>query len=116
MTALGQTADNTKSEPKGSSVGDQMGSEKTTEPSTELEKTELLTEPLTEPETAEPSTAGPAKKGTRFWLNIATLSVVATLGGLDGTIISTSLPNILTDLGGSNSKYVWVSGAFFLAM
>ncbi|KAL3952617.1 hypothetical protein ACCO45_012560 [Purpureocillium lilacinum] len=55
------------------------------------------------------------KKGLRFWLIVVSLAVTAILAALDGTIVTTSLPSISADLDGG-SNYVWVSGAYFLAV
>jgi hypothetical protein len=54
------------------------------------------------------------KKDWRFWSIIASLSVVAILAAIDGTIITTALPSITDTLSGGN-KYVWVIGAYFLS-
>ena len=54
------------------------------------------------------------KKDLRFWLIIASLAITALLAGIDGTIISTTLPSISAALGGGE-EYVWVSGSYFLA-
>lgn len=54
------------------------------------------------------------KKDLRFWLIVASLGITALLAGIDGTIISTTLPSISAALGGGE-EYVWVSGSYFLA-
>ncbi|KAF2138627.1 uncharacterized protein K452DRAFT_256263 [Aplosporella prunicola CBS 121167] len=57
----------------------------------------------------------PQKRGVRFWLIIAGLSITGLLVALEATIVSTALPSIIADLGGADS-YVWVIMAYFLTM
>ncbi|KAB5513325.1 major facilitator superfamily-domain-containing protein [Coniochaeta sp. 2T2.1] len=64
--------------------------------------------------TTEPAEYVAEKKDLRFWLIVASLGVTALLAGIDGTIISTTLPSISAALGGGE-EYVWVSGSYFLA-
>ncbi|EON97815.1 putative multidrug resistance protein fnx1 protein [Phaeoacremonium minimum UCRPA7] len=49
----------------------------------------------------------------RFWAIIATLCVISILASLENTVVTTSLPYIVTqlDLG---ENYVWVTNVFFL--
>lgn len=49
----------------------------------------------------------------RFWAIIATLCVIGILSALENTVVTTSLPFIVTqlDLG---DNYVWVTNVFFL--
>ncbi|KAI1176371.1 multidrug resistance protein fnx1 [Nemania sp. FL0916] len=52
-------------------------------------------------------------KDPRFWAIIATLCVIGILSALENTVVTTSLPFIVTqlDLG---DNYVWVTNVFFL--
>lgn len=58
---------------------------------------------------SEPSNNVPTrrKRGLRFWLIIVSLAVTALLVALEATIVSTALPSIISDLGGTR-VYVWV--------
>lgn len=49
----------------------------------------------------------------RFWAIIATLCIIGILSSLENTVVTTSLPYIVTqlDLG---ENYVWVTNVFFL--
>ncbi|KAI1746166.1 DNA repair protein RAD50 [Xylaria scruposa] len=52
-------------------------------------------------------------KDPRFWAIIATLCVIGILSALENTVVTTSLPFIVTqlDLG---DNYIWVTNVFFL--
>ncbi|SPO01912.1 related to putative multidrug transporter Mfs1.1 (major facilitator family protein) [Cephalotrichum gorgonifer] len=53
------------------------------------------------------------EKGPRFWAIIATLCVVGLLSSLENTVVTTSLPFIVTQLG-LGENYIWVTNIFFL--
>ena len=61
----------------------------------------------------------PAKKpqdfprGPRFWAIIISLGVTNLLGALENTVVTTSAPTIVADLG-LGEKYIWITNAFFL--
>lgn len=52
-------------------------------------------------------------RSPRFWAIIATLCVIGLLSALENTVVTTSLPFIVTrlDLG---ENYIWVTNIFFL--
>lgn len=54
------------------------------------------------------------KKGLKFWLVFAAISLTTFLAALDTSIISTALPTIAADLG-SESLYVWIIDSYLLA-
>jgi EmrB/QacA subfamily drug resistance transporter len=58
----------------------------------------------------------PAKPvyGMNFYLILFALSMTNILVALEGTVVSTALPTIVSELGGGSS-YVWVSSGYFLA-
>lgn len=64
----------------------------------------------TDPDTVKSQT----KHSWRFWAILGTLSVTGLLSAIEGTIITTSLPTIIADLGGGE-LYIWVANAFFLS-
>lgn len=43
------------------------------------------------------------------------LCLFSFLGGLDGTIITTSLPIIARDIGGSEQLYVWIAQSYLFS-
>ena len=51
--------------------------------------------------------------GWRSWAIIATLSIVALLPALEGTVVSTALPTIVESLQGGK-QYIWVVNSYFL--
>ena len=53
-------------------------------------------------------------KTSRYWAIIVALCVMSLLVALEGTVISTALPSITRELGGSET-YVWVINAYFLS-
>lgn len=57
--------------------------------------------------TTTPGSSSGHNKGFRFWLIVLSLAVSAFLVALEGTVVSTALPSIVNDLGGS-SAYIWV--------
>jgi len=52
-------------------------------------------------------------KSLRFWAIIATLCVIGLLSALENTVVTTSLPFIVTQLG-LGENYIWVTNIFFL--
>ena len=61
----------------------------------------------------EPSTAGGARRGFRFWAIIASLCITGLLSALENTVVTTSLPTIVRDLN-LGDNYIWVTNVFFL--
>ncbi|RAH75489.1 MDR family MFS transporter [Aspergillus aculeatinus CBS 121060] len=58
--------------------------------------------------------AGPSfERGFRFWIIIATLCVIGILSALENTVVTTSLPHIVTELN-MGGNYIWVTNVFFL--
>lgn len=49
----------------------------------------------------------------RFWMIMLTLAIGILLVSLESTVVITSLPTIVADLG-IGSDYIWISNAFFL--
>jgi MFS family permease len=54
------------------------------------------------------------QKSYRFWMVLITLSFTILLTSLEGTVVITSLPFIVSDLA-IGSNYVWVSNVFLLS-
>jgi hypothetical protein len=54
-------------------------------------------------------------KTFRFYSIIAAATFCSVLTGLEGSIIPTSLPSIISDLGGGQI-YIWSANAYYLAM
>jgi len=55
------------------------------------------------------------QRGSRFWMIIVGLAITGLLIALEGTIVSTAMPTIVAELGGSDSA-VWMIMAYFLTM
>ncbi|OTA98520.1 hypothetical protein M426DRAFT_69671 [Hypoxylon sp. CI-4A] len=55
-----------------------------------------------------------AGRETRFWIIIASLSLLAFVSALDAMIVTTALPTITNDIGGSK-QYVWIANSFVIA-
>lgn len=53
------------------------------------------------------------KTSPRFWAIMATLCVIGILSALENTVVTTSLPFIVTELD-MGENYVWVTNVFFL--
>ncbi|KAJ5904317.1 Major facilitator superfamily domain general substrate transporter [Penicillium tannophilum] len=53
------------------------------------------------------------KRGFKFWAVIFALCVTGLLGALENTVVSTSMPTIVEDLG-IGDNYIWITNAFFL--
>lgn len=53
------------------------------------------------------------KRGFKFWAIIFALCVTGLLGALENTVVSTSMPTIVEDLG-IGDNYIWITNAFFL--
>ena len=68
-------------------------------------------EPVDEPNVPPEETR--EKRGLAFWCIIFVLCVTSILSALEGTIISTALPSIVSELGGEE-LYVWAVNGFFL--
>lgn len=49
----------------------------------------------------------------QFWLILATLCVIGLLSALENTVVTTSLPFIVSELG-LGENYIWVTNVFFL--
>lgn len=54
------------------------------------------------------------QKDYRFWMIMLTLCFAMLLTSLEATIVITSLPTIVHELG-LKSNYIWVTNVFFLA-
>jgi hypothetical protein len=54
------------------------------------------------------------KRGIRFWAILIGLGITNLLGALENTVVTTSAPFIVTDLG-MNGDYIWITNAFFVA-
>jgi len=55
----------------------------------------------------------PSHKDPRFWGIMVALCVATLLGGLETTIVTTSLPTIVHDLN-IGDDYVWITNVLFL--
>lgn len=53
------------------------------------------------------------RRGFRFWSIIASLCVTGLLSALENTVVTTSLPTIVRDLG-IGDNYIWITNVFFL--
>ena len=53
------------------------------------------------------------KPSPRFWAIISTLCVIGLLSALENTVVTTSLPFIVTELN-LGENYIWVTNIFFL--
>ena len=53
------------------------------------------------------------KPSPRFWAIISTLCVIGLLSALENTVVTTSLPFIVTELD-LGENYIWVTNIFFL--
>ncbi|KAJ5553985.1 Major facilitator superfamily domain general substrate transporter [Penicillium frequentans] len=53
------------------------------------------------------------ERGFKFWAIILALCVTGLLGALENTVVSTSMPTIVEDLG-IGDNYIWITNAFFL--
>lgn len=49
----------------------------------------------------------------RFWAIILTCAVIGLLSALENTVVTTALPDIITELA-MGENYVWVTNVFFL--
>lgn len=85
------------------------GQEKST--SAELKSQGEITHEVLSQEQIDSSTK--QRYGFRVWATIVALSFTQLLTALEGTVVSTALPTIVADLGGS-SDYIWVSSGYFL--
>ncbi|RDL35875.1 uncharacterized protein BP5553_06487 [Venustampulla echinocandica] len=54
-----------------------------------------------------------SQRGIRFWCIILALCVSGILSALEGTVVSTALPTIVHELGGSG-LYIWTVNGYFL--
>ncbi|KAK1767504.1 putative multidrug resistance protein fnx1 protein [Phialemonium atrogriseum] len=63
--------------------------------------------------TANESAAPKFNRSPRFWAIIATLCVIGILSSLENTVVTTSLPFIVTELN-LGENYIWVTNVFFL--
>lgn len=59
-------------------------------------------------------TEKPEPRSLRFWITIASLSLLAFICALDATIITTPLPTIVEEIGGE-TLYVWIANSFVIA-
>jgi len=55
----------------------------------------------------------PSHKDVRFWGIMVALCVATLLGGLETTIVTTSLPTIIHELN-IGDDYVWITNVLFL--
>lgn len=55
----------------------------------------------------------PMRRGFKFWTIIFTLCITGLLGALENTVVSTSMPTIVEELG-IGDNYIWITNAFFL--
>ena len=53
------------------------------------------------------------KPSPRFWAILSTLCVIGLLSALENTVVTTSLPFIVTELN-LGENYIWVTNIFFL--
>lgn len=80
----------------------------------------MLEEPSVENEATsaslvdQKSPVQPGNRPAQFWIIIASLSLLAFISALDAMIITTALPTITKDIGGS-SEYVWIADSFVVA-
>jgi MFS family permease len=68
----------------------------------------------TSPSTQLDSTPTTAPKTFRFWGTFVALCLLAFISALDVAIITTALPTITADIGGSK-QYIWIANSFVLA-
>ena len=61
----------------------------------------------------EPAKFQDFPRGPRFWAIIISLGVTNLLGALENTVVTTSGPTIVADLG-LGENYIWITNAFFL--
>ena len=61
-----------------------------------------------------PTPAPRTTKGSAFWLSFTAVLVCSFLSALDFSVVSTALPTIVAELGGSED-FVWVGAAYNLA-
>jgi hypothetical protein len=59
------------------------------------------------------SKSPPMRRGFKFWAIIFALCITGLLGALENTVVSTSMPTIVEDLG-IGDNYIWITNAFFL--
>ncbi|KAM0715208.1 hypothetical protein Q7P37_009673 [Cladosporium fusiforme] len=64
-------------------------------------------------EVTEQPTNHPAKKDVRFWGIMVAICIASLLGGLETTVVTTSLPTIVNELK-IGSGYVWITNVLFL--
>jgi hypothetical protein len=55
----------------------------------------------------------PSQKDVRFWGIMVALCIASLLGGLETTIVTTSLPTIVYELD-IGDDYVWITNSLFL--
>lgn len=63
--------------------------------------------------TAQHHASKPCHKDVRFWGIMVALCVATLLGGLETTIVTTSLPTIVKNLN-IGDDYVWITNVLFL--
>lgn len=61
-------------------------------------------------ETKEPANF---QRGFRFWAIIIGLGVTNLLGAFENTVVTTSAPIIVSELG-LGANYIWITNAFFV--
>jgi hypothetical protein len=64
-------------------------------------------------DTVEDGGSSPQKRGFRFWMIMLALAVTSILSALEGTIVSTALPTIVSHLGGAE-LFIWTVNGYFL--
>ncbi|KAF2815559.1 MFS general substrate transporter [Mytilinidion resinicola] len=57
----------------------------------------------------------PQQRGLKFYTFLLSIALTGLLVSLEATVVSTALPSIIADLGGT-SNYVWISLAYFLTV
>lgn len=62
---------------------------------------------------AKPDEQAKFQPTLQFWLILATLCVIGLLSALENTVVTTSLPFIVSELG-LGENYIWVTNVFFL--
>jgi hypothetical protein len=64
-------------------------------------------------DTKQPPTSKSTSKDVRFWGIMVALCIASLLGGLETTIVTTSLPTIVYELD-IGDDYVWITNSLFL--
>lgn len=81
-------------------------------PTTGIVEPTLCGDQAAQPDQVPPASSIPALGGLQFWLIFIALMVTMFLSAVDLTSVSTALPTIVKDLGGTD--FAWVGSAFAL--